>query len=292
MGEYQPNASGSYPEVYPLYGIDEEAFTNVDFMGVESPLTTFSTPSSLQFTSDKCPVSLLSPRDGGIYAGTQAYTDSYINDFVPGLNTTSPDYWSAGLAGFTADTIAEPSLAAPSEYDTVPDRSSQSSSAAKSPTGKRKRNPSHYPTPGSMTAESPRNDPINVPTDGGREPPSTHGNDGDGCEVSPITKPSKRQDTQQRHQSNRVAAHKFRTKKNEASQRLKMDKKNKEKVNSELISCVADLTLEIRDLKMQLLQHTDCKCVLIQKYIAHEAKQFVEGIDHTCGREKLDISGP
>lgn len=48
-----------------------------------------------------------------------------------------------------------------------------------------------------------------------------------------------------------------------------------EEVNRDLSSCVADLTLQLYDLKMRLIQKTDCDYHLIQKYISNQAQRFI-----------------
>jgi hypothetical protein len=48
--------------------------------------------------------------------------------------------------------------------------------------------------------------------------------------------------------------------------------------NRYVMTCFDSLTVETYYLKTQLLQHTDCNCVLIQKYIANEAKKCVDGM--------------
>ncbi|RSL59683.1 hypothetical protein CEP54_007151 [Fusarium duplospermum] len=78
---------------------------------------------------------------------------------------------------------------------------------------------------------------------------------------------------------NRVASNKFRIKKREDAKKLKTDEEDMERINRDLSSCVADLTLEVYQLKMRLLQHTDCDCALIQNYIANEAQRYIRNLD-------------
>ncbi|KAI8720047.1 BZIP domain-containing protein [Fusarium sp. LHS14.1] len=80
---------------------------------------------------------------------------------------------------------------------------------------------------------------------------------------------------------NRVASNKFRIKKREDAKKLKTDEEDMERINRDLSSCVADLTLEVYQLKMRLLQHTDCDCALIQNYIANEAQLYIRNLDDT-----------
>ncbi|KAH7242955.1 hypothetical protein FSOLCH5_006589 [Fusarium solani] len=77
---------------------------------------------------------------------------------------------------------------------------------------------------------------------------------------------------------NRVASNKFRVKKREDARRLKADEEDMERTNRDLSSCVADLTLEVYQLKIRLLQHTDCDCSLIQSYIANEANRYIKDL--------------
>jgi hypothetical protein len=70
---------------------------------------------------------------------------------------------------------------------------------------------------------------------------------------------------------NRIVSNKFRVKKREDAKRLRADEENMEQTNRKLSSTLADLTQQVYELKMKLLQHTDCNCHLIQEYIANEA---------------------
>ncbi|KAF4435575.1 hypothetical protein F53441_13481 [Fusarium austroafricanum] len=74
---------------------------------------------------------------------------------------------------------------------------------------------------------------------------------------------------------NRIASNKFRVKKREDTKKLRAEEENMEKTNRKLLSSVSDLTKQVYQLKMQLLQHTDCNCRLIQEYIAKQANQYM-----------------
>ncbi|KAH7245725.1 hypothetical protein BKA59DRAFT_454785 [Fusarium tricinctum] len=78
---------------------------------------------------------------------------------------------------------------------------------------------------------------------------------------------------------NRVASNKFRVKKREDAKRLRVDEEGMERTNRELSGTVSDLTLQVYELKMRLLQHTDCECHLIQNYIANEAHRYIQDLD-------------
>jgi hypothetical protein len=77
---------------------------------------------------------------------------------------------------------------------------------------------------------------------------------------------------------NRIASNKFRVRKQEDERRLKSAEKDMEQINRDLSTCAKDLTLQVCDLKMKLLQHTDCDCALIQEYIANEAHRYIQDL--------------
>ncbi|KAF4417887.1 hypothetical protein F53441_14495, partial [Fusarium austroafricanum] len=77
---------------------------------------------------------------------------------------------------------------------------------------------------------------------------------------------------------NRMAANKCRLRKRGEALALASREEAMEDRNRYLMTCFDSLTVEIYYLKTQLLQHTDCNCVLIQKYIANEAKMCADGM--------------
>jgi len=81
---------------------------------------------------------------------------------------------------------------------------------------------------------------------------------------------------------NRVASNKFRIKKREEAKKLQANKENMMQTNRKLLSSALDLTRQIYELKMKLLQHTDCDCHLIQEYIANEVNRYI----HDLGGDK------
>ncbi|KAJ3503100.1 hypothetical protein NM208_g16583 [Fusarium decemcellulare] len=85
--------------------------------------------------------------------------------------------------------------------------------------------------------------------------------------------------TKRVQERNRIASNKFRVKKRENAKKLREDEQDIERINQDLSSCVADLTTEVYQLKMRLLQHTDCDCALIQSYIANEAHRYIRDLD-------------
>ncbi|KAH6961869.1 hypothetical protein BKA56DRAFT_623837 [Ilyonectria sp. MPI-CAGE-AT-0026] len=77
---------------------------------------------------------------------------------------------------------------------------------------------------------------------------------------------------------NRIAVTKCRLRKRDEASSLASRERAMEDQNRCLSTCFDYLTAEIYYLKTQLLRHTDCNCVLIQKYIANEAKKSVDGL--------------
>ncbi|KAF4986144.1 hypothetical protein FGRMN_10968 [Fusarium graminum] len=77
---------------------------------------------------------------------------------------------------------------------------------------------------------------------------------------------------------NRVASNKFRVKKREDAKRLRTDEMEVERANQDLSATVSDLTMQVYELKMRLLQHTDCGCHLIQNYISNEAQRYIQDL--------------
>ncbi|KAH6983765.1 hypothetical protein EDB80DRAFT_735311 [Ilyonectria destructans] len=77
---------------------------------------------------------------------------------------------------------------------------------------------------------------------------------------------------------NRIAATKCRLRKRDEASALASHEQAVEDQNRYLSTYFDQLTAEIYHLKTQLLRHTDCNCVLIQKYIANEARKSVDGL--------------
>ncbi|KAH6869559.1 hypothetical protein B0T10DRAFT_593534 [Thelonectria olida] len=75
---------------------------------------------------------------------------------------------------------------------------------------------------------------------------------------------------------NKIAAMKCRLRKRDEASALASREQAMKDQNRDLSSIFNQLAAEIYHLKTQLLHHTDCDCVLIQKYIAHEARKSVD----------------
>jgi hypothetical protein len=105
----------------------------------------------------------------------------------------------------------------------------------------------------------------------------------------PSESPPSEIDTQakiKKRESNRRAAIKVRSKKKVLEENLETIEKDMEKTNRELTTQVKGLTDEIHNLKMQLLQHVGCDCVLIQEYIHGEANRYIQDISGESGHNK------
>lgn len=83
--------------------------------------------------------------------------------------------------------------------------------------------------------------------------------------------------SRQIQERNRVASKKFRTKTRADAKRLKVAEQEMRQMNRDLTACAADLTREIHQLKMSLLQ--DCNCSLIRNHIANQAQRYIHGIE-------------
>jgi hypothetical protein len=79
-----------------------------------------------------------------------------------------------------------------------------------------------------------------------------------------------------RLERNRAASSKCRVRKRDEASMLASREQAMEDQNRQLSACFDSLRAEICTLKALLLQHTECGCVLIQKYIANEAKKAVD----------------
>ncbi|KAF5624306.1 hypothetical protein F25303_11555 [Fusarium sp. NRRL 25303] len=75
---------------------------------------------------------------------------------------------------------------------------------------------------------------------------------------------------------NKRAATKVRLKQRETEKNLASAEKEMQQANQRLTECAKELTNQVHDLKMQLLQHGTCDCVLIQEYIGNEANRYVQ----------------
>ncbi|RSL95269.1 hypothetical protein CDV31_013959 [Fusarium ambrosium] len=176
---------------------------------------------------------------------------------------------------------AAPSASDSSYLEPSPSVSSRRSSASTQQDDKRRKQSTAERSTSKSTKRSPstrKNKPQATTVEGKKEPKSRKAQPSktttSGSSPEDVDEYSKR--VQER---NRVASNKFRIKKREDAKKLKTDEEDMERINRDLSSCVADLTLEVYQLKMRLLQHTDCDCALIQNYIANEAQRYIRNLD-------------
>ncbi|EGU72606.1 hypothetical protein BFJ63_vAg16332 [Fusarium oxysporum f. sp. narcissi] len=83
---------------------------------------------------------------------------------------------------------------------------------------------------------------------------------------------------QRDQERNRISAYKLRVKKREYVSRLESRTQELERVHRELSTCVANLSLEVYELKMQILQQSGCNCDLMRNYIAHESQRCMQAL--------------
>ncbi|KAM5344581.1 hypothetical protein ACJ41O_006663 [Fusarium nematophilum] len=81
-----------------------------------------------------------------------------------------------------------------------------------------------------------------------------------------------------RLERNRLAAERCRRRKQDKARALAAKEEALESQNRHLFSCYHMLKEEVLRLRTQLLQHTNCDCVLIREYIEREAQRAVDGL--------------
>lgn len=91
---------------------------------------------------------------------------------------------------------------------------------------------------------------------------------------------------------NRIAATKCRLRKRDEASVLVSREHVMEDQNRHLSYCFDSLTAEIFHLKTQLLRHTNCGCILIHKYIAHEAEKSVNNMLGVSSGFNSDVVTP
>ena len=77
---------------------------------------------------------------------------------------------------------------------------------------------------------------------------------------------------------NCAAAERYRRRKRDTAALLASSAKDLDQRHCQLSATAAALKETICLLKAKLLEHTDCNCALIQRYVAHEAKRLVDSI--------------
>ncbi|RKK60870.1 hypothetical protein BFJ69_g17199 [Fusarium oxysporum] len=142
-----------------------------------------------------------------------------------------------------------------------------------------------------LRRDSSRDTKANTATGGGagtgcsNKPCGTHGDHGG--EHSDQQGKSHNQHAKER---NRIAAGKYRAKNREYRLRLQLEAQELEQTNHDLSNCVTNLTREVQELKMKLLQHADCDCSLIHDYLAAEAQPYICGLSKQSQLEAIPPS--
>ncbi|TRX97765.1 hypothetical protein FHL15_001520 [Xylaria flabelliformis] len=102
------------------------------------------------------------------------------------------------------------------------------------------------------------------------------GSSASACSATPVVGQSGAPDIERQREKNRVAARKCRQKTKQNVAGLRRREKELGQQNKVLVSCVRSLREEILDLKTEILKHSNCDNVIIQKYIANAARRQIE----------------
>ncbi|KAI0863236.1 hypothetical protein F4860DRAFT_512055 [Xylaria cubensis] len=95
------------------------------------------------------------------------------------------------------------------------------------------------------------------------------------CSATPVGQ-SGAPDIERQREKNRVAARKCRQKTKQNVAGLQRREKELGQQNKVLVSCVRSLREEVLDLKTEILKHSNCDNIIIQKYIANAARRQIE----------------
>jgi hypothetical protein len=221
----------------------------------------------------------------GILANIYKQSESFFNSSMPTSSTSSLDHRNDPYPAATF--TPTPSIFQAPSPQTTYQLSIPSSplAAKKEERQKRKCSSNQDSARKSVRLGSSRDRKANTATRGGgtghsNRPYGTHGRHG--SEHSDQQGKNHSQHTKER---NRIASNKFRTKKREHTLRTQSEEQELERTNHGLSIYVANLTYEVQELKMKLLQHTDCDCSLIHDYLAAEAQRYVCGLSNQSQRE-------
>ncbi|KAM0378821.1 hypothetical protein ACHAPZ_005537 [Fusarium culmorum] len=246
----------------------------------------FNTPNTLSVSSNPlweqwCLMdqrALPQSTEGSTLASVYKQSEFLFNDPMPTSATSSLDHWSDPYPSttFTATPLVfQTSSPQTSHQLGIP---SPPLTAEEEERQKRKHCSNKISACKSLRRNISRDSKANTATGGrgaGRSnrPCGTHGRHG--SEHLDQQRENRSQNTKER---NRIAASKFRTKKREHTLRAQSEEQELERTNHDLSICVANLTREVQELKMKLLQHTGCDCSLIHEYLAAEAQRYVCGL--------------
>ncbi|KAH7201469.1 hypothetical protein DER44DRAFT_727980 [Fusarium oxysporum] len=225
--------------------------------------------------------------EGGILASVYRQSECLFNYSMPISPTSSLDHWNdpypAATLTATPSFFQTPFPKTPHQLG-IP---SPPLTAKKEERQKRKRCLNKSSTRKSLRPDSSRDSKANTATGGGgtgcsSRPCGTHGHHG-----SEHSDQQGKSHSQHAKERNRIAAGKSRAKKREHTLRVQSEEQELERTNHDLSNCVANLTCEVQELKMKLLQHTDCDCSLIHDYLAAEAQRYICGLSRQSQLEAI-----
>ncbi|KAM6513976.1 hypothetical protein FALCPG4_015161 [Fusarium falciforme] len=204
--------------------------------------------------------------------------EPHLEDFIPNCTSASSNELTGSIFAQGYPTPPQTSESISSKDSPSNSERRRDSSSTQSDKRKRKRNTTdRAPTKSSKRCSSKK-----------REPKTAAGESGGNSKRGSINKaattnlssPEYENDdyTRKVQEKNRIASNKLRAKKREDERRLESEEEDMERINRDLSTCVTDLTLQVHDLKMKLLQHTDCDCALIQEYISNEAHRYIQDL--------------
>ncbi|EXK77659.1 hypothetical protein FOQG_17641 [Fusarium oxysporum f. sp. raphani 54005] len=228
--------------------------------------------------------------EGGILASVYRQSECLFNDSKPTSPTSSLDHWNDP---YPAATLTDTPSVFQTPFPKTPHQlgiPSPPLTAKKEERQKRKRCLNRNSTRKFLRRYSSRDTKANTATGGGggtgcsNRPCGTHGDHG-----SEHSDQQGKSHSQHAKERNRIAAGKYRAKNREHRLRVQLEVQELEQTNHDLSNCVANLTREVQELKMELLQHADCDCSLIHDYLAAEAQRYICGLKaqrYICGLSK------
>jgi hypothetical protein len=277
------------------YMMGEGGSMAVDFIRNKLGVDAFNTLpiSSNPFWEQWCSMdqrALPQSTEGGILESVYRQSACLFNDSMCTSPNSSLDHWNDP---YPATTLT----ATPSVFQTPFPKTrhqlgipSPPLTAKKEERQKRKRCLNKNSTRKLLRRNSSQDTKANTATGGGgtgcsNRPCGTHGDHG--SEHSDQQDKNHSQHTKER---NRIASGKFRAKKREHMLRVQSEVQELEQTNQDLSNCVTNLTREVQELKMKLLQHTDCDCSLIHDYLAAEAQRYACGLSKQSQLEAIPPS--
>ncbi|KAF5250394.1 hypothetical protein FANTH_4427 [Fusarium anthophilum] len=275
------------------YKMGEGGSMAVDFIRSKLGIDAFNTLpiSSNPFWEQLCSMdqrALPQSTEGGNLESVYRQSECLFNDYMPTSPTSSMDHWNDPYPAATTLT------ATPSVFQTPFSKTphqlgipSPSLTAKTEERQKRKHFLSKNSTRKVSRRVSSRDIKVNTTTGGGgtgysNRPCNTHGDIG-----SEHSDQQGKSHSQHAKERNRIAAGKSRAKNREHRLRVQLQAQELEQTNHDLSDCVANLTREVQELKIKLLQHTDCDCTLIHDYLAAEAQRYICGLSKQSHLEAI-----